>query len=615
MIDMMDTSGFVKLYEQELAFLRKSGDAFAQAHPSIAASLKMQEGVSEDPHVSRLIQSFAFLNARTQQRLEDDVPELSDALLERLYPHYCRPIPAMSIAQMQPAGDLDQAHTLPAGMALETAAFDGRRCQFQTAYPVTVQPIVIQQAKLLGLPLVTPGANQVEGAKSVLQVQLNALTPGLNIMPALTEGLSFYLSGDRRQAFALQALLMTRCLRVVVTTGDADPAPLLLEPEDTIAAIGFGEDEGLLPYPAHAFLGYRLLTEFFAFPEKFLFFKLQALASAVAAKGGEAGADQLNLYFYFDETNAALERSLDHSVLALGCTPVVNLFEQRAEPIVLTQEQYDYPVVPDARHPEGLEVYTVNQVTALDQSGKVQSCLPLYGQKYEHVKAKSGDLFWHTRRSMSFKEGSEVAIHLSDQALAPMQTEAQILDVKAVCFNGDIPAKLVGQDPQLSLFLVEGEAPLASIRCMTTPTRCQRPPLRNQARWRLIAHLSMNHLQLSDGPQLLGRLQELLALYNFDDSPGMAALIDALVSVQVNPTLAPLEIQGRGCLCRGTDIELVLDPIRMSGHSAYLFGAVMSRFFSLYTPVNTFTQLTVSHDIDAPPLFEWGPSVGARSLI
>lgn len=142
-MDVMETSGFVKCYERELAFLRKSGDAFAQAHPSIAASLKLQEGGAEDPHVSRLIQSFAFLNARTQQRLDDDVPELTDAILERLYPHYTRPIPSMSIAQLQPAADLDQTYVLPAGTALETASFEGRRCQFQTAYPVTVQPLVM----------------------------------------------------------------------------------------------------------------------------------------------------------------------------------------------------------------------------------------------------------------------------------------------------------------------------------------------------------------------------------------------------------------------------------------------------------------------------------------
>lgn len=615
MLEMTDTTGFVKCYEQELAFLRKSGEAFAQAHPSIASSLKMQEGVCEDPHVSRLIQSFAFLNARIQQRIDDDVPELSDALLERLYPHYCRPIPAMSIARCRPAPDLDQAHVLPAGTALETASFDGRRCQFRTAFPVTLQPIEIAQVQLTGLPLVTPGAHQVYGAKSVLQVQLNAMTAGLNILPALAHGLTFHLSGDRGRAYALQTLLMTRCLRLVVTTGSADKSPMVLNAASFIESVGFSEAEGLLPYPAHAFLGYRLLTEFFAFPEKFLFFKVKGLADALAQKCGDGGTSHLNLYFYFDDTNVALERTVDESALALGCTPIVNLFEQRAEPILLTQEHYDYPVVPDVRHPDGLEVYSINQVTALDQSGKAQTCLPLYGQKYEHVSAPENQLFWQARRSMGFDGGSEMSIQLSDQSLAPVSTEAQMLDVQTLCFNGDIPSKLIGRDPQLSLTLVEGEAPLLDIRCLTTPTRCVRPPLRNRARWRLISHLSMNHLQLGDGPHLLKRLKELLALYNFDAYPGMVSLIDAVADVKVEPLLAPLEIQGRGCLCRGSHIQLYLESQRLSGHSAYLLGAVLERFFALYTPVNTFTQLSVLYHHNEPPCFEWGPRVGVRSLV
>src|SRR6476469_5917280 len=87
-------------YERELGFLRRYSRDFSEAYPKIAGRLLMSGEVSEDPHIERLIQSLALLNARTAKKLDDDYPEFTEALFEVLYPHYLRPFPSCSIARM-----------------------------------------------------------------------------------------------------------------------------------------------------------------------------------------------------------------------------------------------------------------------------------------------------------------------------------------------------------------------------------------------------------------------------------------------------------------------------------------------------------------------------------
>jgi type VI secretion system protein ImpG len=86
-------------YQRELAFIRRLGDEFARANPKIAGRLRIAPDAIEDPHVGRLIEAFALLNARIRRKLDDDFPELTQAMLGVLYPHYLAPIPSMAVVQ------------------------------------------------------------------------------------------------------------------------------------------------------------------------------------------------------------------------------------------------------------------------------------------------------------------------------------------------------------------------------------------------------------------------------------------------------------------------------------------------------------------------------------
>src|SRR5262249_7054162 len=152
-----------------------------------------------DPHVARLIEAFAFLTARVRRKLDDDFPELTEALLNVLYPHYLTPIPSMAITQMTCQRDLAASQLVPAGVEIETEPVGGETCRFRTAYPVTLWPIAIESASLRGRPIVAPANPQAPGAVAVLRLTLRCLADEMTFTKLGPERLRFFLRGQTQQ--------------------------------------------------------------------------------------------------------------------------------------------------------------------------------------------------------------------------------------------------------------------------------------------------------------------------------------------------------------------------------------------------------------------------------
>src|SRR5690554_210340 len=348
----------VPYYVKELAFIRQMVAEFAEEHPKIAGRLGVSSETIEDPHVSRLIESFAYLNARIQHKLDDDFPEISDALLTVLFPHYQRPIPSMSIVQFTADDEqLDAAYTVPRHTLLETRSFSGESCRFSTAYDVELLPLQVSDATLMGRPFSTPGSDRVRGAASVLKLTFNSFVDSIDLNELATEHLRFYLKGQAQHIHPLYELLFNSCQNVVLSTGKPGEPPIFLG-SDALKPVGFEPDQGLLPYPSSSFMGYRLLTEYFAFPQKFMFMDVDGIELA------KLGADlnHFELYIYLGESNIELEHNINAENFLLGCSPVVNLFIHDTDPIELDHRQPEYQVVPDVRRPDGYEIYSVDKV-------------------------------------------------------------------------------------------------------------------------------------------------------------------------------------------------------------------------------------------------------------
>jgi len=611
----------LQLYEKELAFLRQSGAEFANSHPKIAGRLRISGDVVEDPHVSRLLEGVAYLNARIQKKLEDDFPSYSDALLTNLYPHYLRPIPSMAITQFQPEADLDAVMDIPKSSLIESESFHGKSCQFQTAFDSQLVPIKVSKARLQERPFVTPGANDIQNSEGVIHLQLETFSSDVNFSDLNLDHLRFHLKGQAQHIYPLYELLLNQVEQIVVTTNSSDvkdvtntQIPYKLVKPTQLKPVGFEENEGLLPYPPHSFIGYRLLTEFMSFPEKFMFFDLCDLK-----KWLPQDTNKVNLYIYTKTGNQELERHLNSEYFALNCTPVINLFPHRAEPISLEHEQSDYKVIPDARYPEHYEVYSIDKVIGLSGTGNKVEYKPFYGLNHSDIK-RNEQRFWHSeRRSTNDGEfgnepGSEIDLSLVDLNFKVAEATDETISVHTLCFNRNTPEKLPFGNGQPHFKFVDLGIMLKSIDTLTRVTSTIRPPQGNGARWRLISHLSLNHLSL-DGENAADKLKEMLSLYDYTDTAASRALINSIQNIQTRSITAPITLHGRTSICRGTEIEVLFDDSLLAGSSVYLFSSVLHRFFAMYCSINSFTRLIVKLKGRAEAYKIWPPRIGEKSVL
>jgi type VI secretion system protein ImpG len=604
-------------YNRELMYIRRFAAQFAEAHPKIAERLRISpDDASDDPHVETLIEAFAYLTARVRHKIDDEFPEITTSLLDVLYPHYQAPIPSMAIVQFRldpEQAQLTSGYMIPRLAELETEPIEGEPCRFRTCYPVTLWPIDLRQASLSQVPLPAPVTRSSTDALAVLRLVLTCPGEATPFAALGVDRLRFFLKGQPQHVYRLYELIFNHTIGVAVAGGPRDPDPIELD-LDALRPVGFERDEGMLPYPPRSFLGYRLLTEYFAFPQKFLFVDLVLPSPAVLDRLGQT----VEIYLYLNRAAPELGRTVSAETFQLGCTPIVNLYAQRAEPIQWTHTDFEYQVVPDRRLPLAHEVYSIDRVLASSARGDPVEFQPFFSIKHA-LDRGSARTFWHaTRRpaeagSGGRDRGTDVFLALVDLDFQPSAPADWVVEVQTTCLNRDLPQDLPFGGDQPHLQFRAGGGLISRIACLTAPTRTLRPGSRPGLLWRLISHLALNHLSLV-GDGTADALREILKLYNFVDSAETRNQIDGIVSVASRRVVGHVWTGGPVDFCRGLEVTLQFDEERYSGSGLFLFASVLERFLALYGTVNSFTKLIATVKGRDGELRRWPPRAGERVI-
>jgi type VI secretion system protein ImpG len=602
-------------YNRELVAIRRLAAEFAEAHPKIAGRLRLAADAVDDPHVARLLDGTAFLAARVHHRLDDEFPELTDALLGLLYPQFLTPVPSCAIAQFTCATELLVPLRVPMGLALDSEPVRGEPCRFRTAWPATLWPVEIESARLTGLPLAAPPNPLAQGAVSVLRLVLKCANPETTFTQLGLDRLRLFLRAPANISLPLYELLCGHTLSVAYADGPADPAAVLTGPE-ALLPVGFAPEEALYPWPARGFSGFRLLAEYFAFPEKFLFLDL----ARIEAKTLAAASNRLEVFLYLDRAVPELERSLTAEAFALGCVPMVNLFPQLCEPVPVNHEDTEYRVVPDSRRPGGLEIWGVERVRETRPDGSARPWRPFYrlAEQADTAGAEGEGGFFHVLRRPSAAplRGSEVYLAPYDPEFdAKGQTADTVLSVDALCTNRDLPAELPFGGGRPRMKLAEGLASITRIACITAPTAPLRLQPRDHTFWRLVSHLSLGHLSVVGGAEGAQALKEALRLYDLRDTAETRAAIQGLLAVSSRPGTARVPGARAGAFCRGLDVTLEFDQRAWEVGGLYLLAAVLDRFLALHATVNSFVRTTAVLRGRPGRLAAWPARAGARVLL
>ena len=583
-------------YERELAFLRRYSREFAERYPKIAARLAPTGEHGDDPHVERMIESFALLGARVHKKLDDEYPEFAEALFEVLYPHYLRPFPACSIAQFGEADAhrLATSVTLPRGTALTTREVRGVRCRFRTSADVTLAPVRIASARHVSLGELGPNAAVLPGnAAAVLSLTFET-TGEPDFTTLKLAALRAYLHGEQSFIAALSDALFVNALSAYVEVDNGrGPGPWRPLDAVPISSAGFEDAEPLIDYPAKSHPGYRLLTEYFAFPEKFNFVSFDF--AALRAVTGRCRRFTLHIVLgeSRNESNTArLVETLAAHHLRLFCAPVVNLFAQRGEPIRVSHEAASYAVIGDARNAHAYDVYSIDAVHLVkerDDRQTVSELRPFYS--LHHDEAARTGRYWYARRNAWVAENSpgyETEISVVDTAFEPGDPQTDTLSLALTCTNRNLPSRLAIGLEGGDLFADDADlqAPIAMLCRPTQTVRVERGPAMY---WRLVAHLALNHVSLAaDG---LAPLKELLVLYDVRRTPVSARHIEGIVGIETRPAVHWLTGAPFATFVRGQEVRLTFDETHFVGTSLSTFVRMLDTFFGLYVHLNSFVQL------------------------
>lgn len=572
-------------YREELAFFRRMGGRFARKHPRIAKRLELSTAESPDPHVERLIESVAFLTARLQLDLESELPEITRGILGQLYPHFTQPVPSMAIAQITPddGGTLTEAELIPRHTKLfvETS-YQRRTCRFRTCFPVTMWPLKVVKARFE-----TPNVYQFlnvprfAAVRSVLRLDIEVSHDKVDVRQLNPESLRFYLNGEDVLVGGLYELLTGALHGVVSMPNGTPPARGSIPPMGEVRAVGLEEE--LLPTADHGLPGFSLLQEYFSLPEKFLFLDVNGIRP-------QGARESISLLFLFEEVPRK-RLSVRPESFALGCTPVVNLFDKVSEPVHVTGHASEYLVVPDARWERTTEIHSIRGVTpSLTLEDDVPLYEPIYGNRHPLVK---NVVYWKsTRRPCRNEEtpGADIWMSFVDQRLKFKVPQHETLRVHCVCTNRDLPT-FVDQGERLHI----EEGPHAEVRLLTRPTAPMTPPMQGEALWRLISHVALSHSGLPDNPKALAdALREQLRVYQFTTSETLEAQLQAIVDVKKETVaLRADKKQWRGFV-RVQRITVTIDEDRFAGISPVVFGAVLRQYFGTHASINVFTQLALA---------------------
>jgi type VI secretion system protein ImpG len=552
----------------------------------------------------------ALLNARVRLKIEDEFPELTETVLNALYPHYLMPVPPMGIARLDSVPEVTEPLRLARHEELETDPVDGERCRLRTTQDVSVWPIEVTQTVMQGRPFRAPVNPRASGALGVLHMKLRCAGSGTRFEQLQPDPLRFYVAASLVRALPLYELIMNRLVGIAVAEGPDDPRAVFLPP-GALRAVGFGRNEGMLPYPARSFVGYRILTEFFTLPQKFLFFEISGISARCMAGAGS----ELDLFLYFSDTDKELERGVALGDLQLNCVPVINLFRHRAEPVRLDGTQFENRVIPDARRPDALEIHSIERVTATVPDGTEHAIEPFFGVRHDSAP---GARFWQASRRAAIgarDKGTEIFMSVLNRDANTGGPANWVLSIDTLCFNRELLARLSGTGGQIRLELVAPQAAISRIAMITPFTPVRRPPLSSGRLWRVLSHLSLNHLSLSGGAEGADALRDVLRLYDWGDQEESRKIIEGIVSIESRRALARVPMGVSTAVAHGLDVELQLAAERYPPGTAFLLSTVLDHFFGLYAAVNAFTRLTVRLTGRTGKLVTCRPRTGEKTLL
>jgi len=557
-----------KYYEEELRYLYDSGREFANAHPDRARFLNIDAVGDRDPYVERLFEGFAFLAARIREKLDDSFPELTEGLVDILWPQLLEEVPSLSLVEFRPRkGMLQETHTIPRGTEIltEPAGPEAAICRFTTTQDVRMHPLAL--------------ANVEKSADTRGRASLSfrlVIDEAVQWQKLQLSPLRLYLHAEMPTALMLHEFCTSRCVSARITVNNGDTVDL--DPAQATAPGGLVPEESLLPRDSRTFWGYSLLREYFVFPEKFLFFDLLGF-DRIPYRTPEPQTLEYRLTF---DRDFPPDKPFRTESFRLFCSPAANIFKRETEPVLNTGLKTEYRVVADSTYPRSFETHSIISVTGIDRvTGERSEYEPFHS--FANLGRKNVRTFaGHYRRGVDGKR--VVNLSIGGGRLDGETVREESLSIEAWCSNGTLPRDDL-REGSISK-PGPGFPEYVSVTNIIRPTLPCPPPPDDEYQWMFLSHLGANYLSLASADTL----KAVLRLYDWSHAEGKARRIDAITQV----TQKSAESMVEGSVVRGVEFTVQLKEAEFKDTGdLHLFGGVLKEFLSQYVSINSFVDLVL----------------------
>jgi len=594
-------------YEKQLQEFGQQSRAFADKYPKIAQRLSLNQEQIDDPHIERLIQAFSLIAARIDKKLADSYDIFTRSLFEVMFPQYLRHFPACSVVSFEDLNkqkQLRDVHIIPKGTTLKSRSFKGVQCEFNTSAEVKLLPIQLESLSFQTNPSAHIHLNQ----NATLNLKFELLNPAKNWLK--NEKLPIYL--DAISNFPLQVLdhifhkETSFSLRI-----NNKVVPI----KNPFEVMGFDENESLLPVDQHTHHAYRLLIEYFCFPEKFSYLNLNLDFLKLLKEENLSFEVQIHLKLNLNDQAIIRNYSeLNVANFKLFTSPVVNLFEKQAEPQKINHKNLEYPLMTDAHHPEFYQVYSIVEMNLIreksNQDQVVYPILPFFAMSHYH-----GDdiqFFYALNPTVLQNQYVETGYSIISKQLEPHSIKSDFVSCKLLCSNRELPHEALGQSNNVLNLNDSTVARRALV--LKRPTAPFQFEKNKNEQWRIISHLSLNTLALMKG-DAVSHIKELLELYNLPKSKENHLIIDAIKKIEFEITNKLVEAKPFPMFVRGVKVLMDVDVQVFRGHSLYIFSELISHIFNLKVQMNSFVDVFVRDLNTKQELYQCVQNVGGKKLL
>lgn len=600
-------------FEHELSLFNKQSKAFAKKYPKIANRLLIAHDTVDDPHIERLIQAFSLISARTNKKLDDSYADFTESLLEVIYPDYLKPFPSVSIAQFNlgvQANALSEPVTVPRRSEFKTQKINGTACKFHSTQAVTLMPLEVESVDFkTGREVYDQQEGYLNGC---ITIKLKALNPSFDYQALLQHPLDLYIDQEASQGTSLWDLL---CCDIKQTHIQGREEQKITG--SPFESLGFAPDQQVLASHRVSNAASSLLKEYFYFPEKFNFLRLNLGKVCPELKLNVTGI-KINCYFKFDKKNTIRLKNLqqlDTGSIKLFCTPVVNLFDIAAKPVQVTHRSLYYDLIPDTRALYKHEIFAVTKVIEskqLNDGLRQREYHPFYA--LNHYEQQDEGRYYHIKRDKDlaeFKQGFEYQIMFVEKHREDTQGSTS-MSVSLRCTNRDLPSQIVFGQTRGDLF-AEGMSGFSSLSLLKQPSRTARFHYTGEERWRLISMISLNFLSLAAQDAEL--MKEYLSLYDISQSASNKQLIEGIVSVTTSIKARRLQRSPQPGFIRGTIIDIAIEQNHFAGVSIRQFAYLLAYVFGYHASLNSFVEVVISDATTKQEVFRCQPRSGLSPLI